>query len=229
MLGALLTRVRRTLGRVRPGDMFDGQAVALAAAVAADDARRVAALVKQGADPNARGHRGLTLLQFAVFKHARHGVAALIAAGADPTRADDSGATAIHDAAAVVWPDVLPVLLDTGADPNVRNTVTGVVPLASAVLAHRRSQLRQLLADGADPNLADRMGNTPLLVAAEVNAMDDILALLDAGADPNHVNVRGDGLVKILDVTPARMLLPATAAARARVDDWLRRHGELSV
>jgi FOG: Ankyrin repeat len=225
MLAALLSRVRRILGRVRPCDVFDGPAVALATAVAAGDAKRIAALIAQGADPNTHGHHGLTLLQWAVFQHANRGLAALIAAGADPTQADVSGVTAIHDAAAVVWPDVLPVLLGAGADPNVRNTVTGAVPLASAVLAHRRSQLRQLLAAGADPNLADRVGNTPLLVAAEVNAMDDILALLDAGADPRHLNQRGEGLVKILDVTPARMLLPATAAARARVDDWLRRHG----
>lgn len=228
MLATLRTWVRRRLGRVRAADVFTGPAVALATAAADGDASHVAALVAQGADPNARGHRGLTLLQWAVFRHAPAGVAALVAAGADPSQADDSGATAIHDAAAVVWPDVLPVLLGAGADPNVRNTVTGASPLAAAILAHRRSQFRQLLAGGADPNLADRMGNTPLLVAAEVNAMDDILALLDAGADPTRVNLRGDGLVKILDVTPAGMLLPATAAARARVDEWLRRHGVLA-
>lgn len=208
-----------------PDDLFNGLDARLAAAVDAGDGKRIRELITAGANPNARGPRGITMLQWAVFKRANRGLQALLHLGADPSLADETGVTAVHDAAQAVWPDVLPVLLGAGADPNVRNAVTGAVPLASAVMAHRRKQLLQLLAAGADPNLADRVGNTPLLIAAEVNAMDDILALLDAGADPNHVNHRGDDVVKILDVTPARMLMPATAAARALVDAWLRRHG----
>ena len=66
MFDALQTWLRRRLGRARAADLFDGPAVALAnpVAVAAGDATRVAALVGQGADPNAQGHRGLMAESF---------------------------------------------------------------------------------------------------------------------------------------------------------------------
>ena len=64
----------------------------------------------------------------------------------------------------------LRLLLAKGALVNVRNAVTGATPLAAAVLAGREEQLRLLLAAGADTTLSDRLGDTPLHLAAKINA-----------------------------------------------------------
>lgn len=188
------------------------------------DPSRIATLVHQGGDPNARGERGISLLQWAVFKHANRGVDTLLGCGADAGAADDTGTTAVHDAARVMWPDVLPIFINHGCDVNVRNTITGAVPLAGAIMARRHPQIDQLLAAHANLELADRMGLTPLLVAAEINALDVVLQLLRGHANPHQVNARGDTLIQILDVTPISMLLPDVAATRRLISEWLATH-----
>ena len=84
----------------------------------------------------------------------------------------------------------LRLLLAKGALVNVRNAVTGATPLAAAVLAGREEQLRLLLAAGADTTLSDRLGDTPLHLAAKINAPHLALLLLQAGADARRATSR---------------------------------------
>jgi ankyrin repeat protein len=44
-------------------------------------------------------------------------------------------------------------------------------------MANRDENFRRLLAAGADPNASDRMGDTPLHVAANINAFARVLDL----------------------------------------------------
>ncbi len=57
--------------------------------------------------------------------------------------------------------------------------------LAEAALYGKLTKVRQLLAEGADPNAIAKSGKTPLICAAMYGHKDVIEALLDAGADPN--------------------------------------------
>ncbi|MFB6355803.1 MAG: ankyrin repeat domain-containing protein [bacterium] len=68
-------------------------------------------------------------------------------------------------------PAVLEVLLKNGADPNLRSEPNRRTPLFKA-LQRRRQQnnvkkVSMLLEHGADPNVSDQYGNTPLLEAIE--------------------------------------------------------------
>jgi len=64
-------------------------------------------------------------------------------------------------------------------------------PLHRAVRDHHTSQVAQLLAAGADPNVHDNEGVTPLYQAVRQGAADMVALLLAAGADPNVHDTQG--------------------------------------
>ena len=74
------------------------------------------------------------------------------------------------------------VLLDAGADVNLAALESGVTPLAAAVIEGAAACVRQLLAKGADPELTDADGLTPLMHAALHGRVDSAAALVEAGA-----------------------------------------------
>ena len=65
---------------------------------------------------------------------------------------------------------------DTGPDTHVLN---------EAVNQHDSESIRLLLLFGADPNLPDRDGTTPLFAAVDESFLDGATMLLKYGADPN--------------------------------------------
>ena len=202
----------------------DSLDAALAQAIAESDRARIEQLIKAGADPNARGDQGITMLHWALLNKSKVGLDALMAAKADPTAPDSSGATVIHLAALANDPVYLDVLLSHRADPNARNAVTGATPLVPALMGNRHVQFAKLLAAGAQPNLADRMGDTPLHEAAKINAFERVIDLLEAGADPLARNTRGATFQKYLYQTPVSIMSENGKRRRAAVVTWLRQH-----
>jgi len=65
---------------------------------------------------------------------------------------------------------------------NLAALESGVTPLAAAVIEGASACVRQLLAKGADPELADADGFTPLMHAALHGRVDSAAALVEAGA-----------------------------------------------
>ena len=74
------------------------------------------------------------------------------------------------------------VLLDAGADVNLAAQESGLTPLAAAVIEGAAACVRHLLAKGADPELPDTDGFTPLMHAALHGRADSAAALVEAGA-----------------------------------------------
>jgi ankyrin repeat protein len=83
-------------------------------------------------------------------------------------------------------------LLDTGLDPNARDSA-GYTPLIAAARAGNVTTIRLLTSRGADPNLRDAAVNswTPLLHAIHKAQPGSTAALLDAGANPNGTDTNG--------------------------------------
>jgi uncharacterized protein len=206
----------------------DPDVTPLAEAAADGDSARIRELVRAGADPNARGDKGTTLLQWALFNRSRAGLAALLAAGADAAAPDSSGATVMHYAAMANDPAYLEVLLAHRADPNVPHAVTGDTPLMSALMGNRETQFRALLDAGANPNLANHFGNTSLHAAAKINAFERALDLLKAGADPAARNQQGRTFQYYLYETPSRIMSEDGRRRREAVAAWVRGHGVTS-
>ena len=202
----------------------DPRAAELAAAAASGDAGRVEALVRAGANVNARGDKNVTLLQWAMLNKSTTGMEALLAAGADPSEPGLDSDTVVHLAALANDPGYLELLLAHRADPNARNGVTRAAPLVSALLGGRDAQFHALLAAGADPNAADRTGNTPLHQAAKTGQPQRVLELLKAGADPGAANVTGATFQHFLFLPPDKMVTAEVRRGRDAVRNWLHAH-----
>lgn len=67
----------------------------------------------------------------------------------------------------------------------------GVSALESAAARSNSEMVRFLLSKGADVNMADRQGRTPLIVASEQNQLHNIKLLLSNGASINWQDNRG--------------------------------------
>jgi ankyrin repeat protein len=88
--------------------------------------------------------------------------------------------------------NILKFLIEQGCDLN-KGDDDGLTPLHAAALENNREAAATLLSSGAQPNIEDRYGNTPLLRA--VYSYEDDLSvislLIQHGADPLHKNKGG--------------------------------------
>lgn len=82
-------------------------------------------------------------------------------------------------------------LLDEGADPNEQEEEYGSTALTTATDYDQIEAATLLLEYGADPNLADFSGYTPLMGAVFMENTEMIELLINAGADPNLENEEG--------------------------------------
>ena len=111
-----------------------------------------------------------------------------------PAERDCGGRVALHHATVDGTADEVQALLVGGADVNDRDK-SGWTPLHFAAEYQRADVVRVLATAGADVNARERqVGNSPLhrAVMSSRGAGETILALLDAGADPDLVNDLGD-------------------------------------
>jgi ankyrin repeat protein len=187
----------------------NGGQTALMWAVAEHQVAVVDELVRRGADIGARSKAGSTALTFAAQQGDADCIRILLAAGAKPNDAmGKSGLTPVIIASAMAHADAVTTLLDAGADPNavdrrgytalhlvVRDSDYGIDLKSKDAIV---KTVKALLAHGANPNVRFRQdkpnaktvteivlqGATPLLLAAEVNNLDAVKALVDGGADP---------------------------------------------
>ena len=90
-------------------------------------------------------------------------------------------------------------LLSAGVSPNCRRVVNGKSPLHYAAQFGYTDMVKLLLDAGADPNMSDSWGLTPLHWASEpstedvdqATAMSVVKLLLNSGADPNKADKQG--------------------------------------
>jgi ankyrin repeat protein len=81
-------------------------------------------------------------------------------------------------------------LLDLGVDPNT--AINDKIPILATIFNDEPEILQLLLRAGADPNLPDANGVTPVSAAASAGYIEMAEILLEGGADPNIPDIYGD-------------------------------------
>lgn len=127
---------------------------------------------------------------------------ASISAEKDVNAINSNGCTVLWTAAHNGYVESLQVLIEAGADVNIRNRTDGWSPLLIAAATHeawtfgtqkfwgvnksRQLEVVQLLLSaGADVNLSSNNNQTPLMEASACGAIDMVDILLKANADVN--------------------------------------------
>lgn len=98
---------------------------------------------------------------------------------------------------------------------NARDRSDGHTALHIAVRARAYRWLSYLLGKGADPNIADKDGVTPLMLACQMNMADAVVALARSGAKVDIANGAGEtpliSAVHSRNLPMVRLLLAAGA------------------
>jgi len=178
----------------------DGSTALLMAAYEGD-ASRVAALLKQGADPHQGNRYGATPLGEASRRGDVEVMRLLLKAGADANEANAEGQTALMAVARTGNLAAAALLLQHGAKIDTRDHWGGQTALLWAAAQNQPSMINLLVAKGADVNARatvrdwqrrvtaegrpkdmNRGGMTPLLYAAREGHLESVRELLRAKA-----------------------------------------------
>lgn len=143
-------------------------------------------LIRRGAKVNAKDEDGKTALlhQFDLNKD-KDVIETLLKHGANPNIKDKSGNTPLLEAIALNDTGIIELLKSYGAK-DTKETL-----LMQAVLDNDVKQVRELLRQGANPNISTQERWTPLLRATQENNLEIVRMLLDKKADVNARLERG--------------------------------------
>ena len=144
----------------------------------------VHAIIDHGADVNAVNHRGQTALWFACNDGQDNFVKILIDSGADPRSVDEYGHSCLHAAIdGKCNTGTIQNMIDHGAHINAMNN-DEATPLLLACSIAQAESVELLLSLGADPNIADAVGDTSILSAVDGNCSENTMQnLIDKGRD----------------------------------------------
>jgi ankyrin repeat protein len=169
-------------------------------------------LMAHHANPNLESGGHDTPLMHAARLRESDTIKRLLAIGADVNHVAGNENTALHDALGA--PDIMELLLENGADPNLPKTR---LPLIQAAEMGLGETVAVLLKYHADPNLRDASGTSALHYAAAHKTI--LQLLLRNRADVNARNQSGDTPLHLAvcatNIEPAAVLLDNDADVNA--------------
>ena len=176
------------LATLKPAELSEARHFELFHSLMRGDPAHVRRALDSGFKVNAKGPAGWTPLIRAAQSATPEIMAMLLDAGADLKARDEAGFTALHTAAEFGRTEPVAMLLKRGADPEVK-TWNGKTPLQAACGPGGTEEvIAALLKAKAKVNARDNSGRTAVGNAAWFGKHRIVARLLEAGADPNHVD-----------------------------------------
>uniref|UniRef100_T1JYG8 SOCS box domain-containing protein n=1 Tax=Tetranychus urticae TaxID=32264 RepID=T1JYG8_TETUR len=182
-------------GRFQPEESYtpSEQISAICMAIEKGNLEMVQLMIDHGCSVN-HYTSGFSPLHYAATYGQPEIIKLLLKEGADLNALSCHGNNALQLAAQTKSLEAVQLLIDAGSNIEKANA-NGQTPLAIACINNRLETVEFLLRLGADVNTTDNRGNTPLL-----HSIDQCLTinhqlvkiLLDAGANPDHMNDNGD-------------------------------------
>lgn len=105
-------------------------------------------------------------------------------------KTDGTGNTPLHYAAEWKLDNAVTVLLEKGANPNIRNA-NGETAIFNAIKSDSSSTIDLLMRKGAQKNSRDYLGNTPLHACVRWDSKNSAMKLIQWKADLNVQNLAG--------------------------------------
>ncbi len=163
-------------------------ALEMALAIKNSDIKSIKALAKK-IDINTRGNKGMTFLLWAMKNAEMPAFKTLLSLGADPDAGTDEGTFPLEIAIMAEDFQWLKLLVEAGADVNLKD---GGEPIwFGTYLANNWKALDYLLQHGVDVNATDSTGYTAIMDMAGFGDYDQVLKLLQKGADVSVVSKGG--------------------------------------
>uniref|UniRef100_A0A673N8X1 Fibronectin type 3 and ankyrin repeat domains protein 1-like n=1 Tax=Sinocyclocheilus rhinocerous TaxID=307959 RepID=A0A673N8X1_9TELE len=151
-------------------------------------------LVKHGADINKRDSTGKDSLMQACFAGHLNTVKYLRNCGSTWQSGDTDGCTPLHWAVDGGHLPIITYMIKDGCEVDVMDKVSLWTPLMRvSAISGNAAVASILLQAGADVNIRDKAGKTPLMVAVLNNHVELVKLLLASGADHHMKNEYGAG------------------------------------
>ena len=151
------------------------------------DTKQLTDLLKKGVLPDTVDADGNTLLMYAVIEGHVDTVKAVLQFHPDVNLRNASGDSALMMAALKGENQIIPLLLDAGAEQNY----AGWTPLIYAAFSGHLDTLNLLLDRGADVNALAPNRSNALMFAARNGHIDIVRRLLETKIDLDQINDRG--------------------------------------
>jgi len=129
----------------------------------------------------------VNVLSDATFCNDIDTVRQILAQGVELNSFDSDGSTPLRSAILGLYPNMVKILLEAGANPSLSNDENSHTPLIDATRRSPKAYLicSLLIAAGADINATTDEGKTALIGAAYFGSLEIVQMLLKAGADVN--------------------------------------------
>lgn len=191
----------------------DRQARELAKAIECDDLETLRARLVAGANPNAEGREGITLLWFAMGRGKVDAAILLMEHGADVNRAPLREESVLVKAAGDDrFATVLEAALKRGADPNTQSRDWPAPLLFEALKTNARRNVGILIRAGARVDIQNDKGRSAVVQAVLLKMWDEAREMLERGA-PVESGSRWESLSEIFpQTTPPDPGTPERAA-----------------